>query len=178
MVASLISLGACQGPGVTEYADNTPELNPERFFVGKLSAHGIVKDYTNTVTRRFNADIDACWQDGVGTLDESFVFDDGEKQKRFWTLEPLGNKRFKATAGDVVGEGAAEWSGNSLFLDYVLRVALEDGDIDLRIDDRMYLVNDTVLINESTMKKFGLPVGKIVLTIIRHPEQPVSCSAN
>ena len=42
-----------------------------------------------------------------------------------------------------------------------------DGSIDLRIDDRMYLVDEQTLINESVMYKFGFRVGEILLVIRR-----------
>ena len=44
-----------------------------------------------------------------------------------------------------------------------------DGTLDLRIDDRMYLVSPDVLINESRMFKFGFDVGEILLVIRREP---------
>ena len=51
----------------------------------------------------------------------------------------------RATAGDVVGDASMQVSGNSLFLDYVLRIPYGDGTLDLKIDDRMYLVSQRVL---------------------------------
>ena len=54
-----------------------------------------------------------------------------------------------------------------MFLDYVLRVPYKDGTIDVRIDDRMYLVTPDTLINESVMRKFGFRVGEILLSIER-----------
>ena len=110
-------------------------------------------------------------------LDERFVFDDGEKQTRIWTLSQTEEGRYQATAGDVNGVGRASVSGNTMFLDYVLTIQLSDGSIDVAVDDRMYLVSENVLINESTLKKFGLPVGGILLTIIRHPQESVVCPA-
>jgi hypothetical protein len=32
-----------------------------------------------------------------------------------------------------------------------------------------------VVINESKMRKFGFGVGEILLTLIRHPDEAVSC---
>jgi hypothetical protein len=64
-----------------------------------------------------------------------------------------------------------------MFLDYVLTIQLSDGTIDVAVDDRMYLVSKNVLINESSLKKFGVPVGGILLTIIRYPEEQVECRA-
>ena len=111
----------------------------------------------------------------MGTLDERFVFDDGENQTRVWRLTQAANGSYAATAGYVRGEGRATLSGNSMFLDYVLTIELEDGSIDVAVDDRMYRVSENVLINESSLTKFGLPVGGILLTIIRHPEVAVEC---
>ena len=174
-VLAIIGLAGCSTPSVVDYQDGTPAFEPENFFDGKLTAHGVVKDYSGKAIRHFNADIIACWDDGVGTLDESFVFDDGEQQTRFWTLTPDGDQRYIGTAGDVVGNGTARWSGNALFLEYTLRIELEDGPLDVQIDDRMYRVSENVVINESKMRKFGFGVGEIVLTLIRHPEEVVSC---
>ena len=55
--------------------------------------------------------------------------------------------------------------GNSLFMQYVLRIPYGDGTIDVNVDDRMYLVSDTVLLNESVMSKWGFNVGQITLVI-------------
>ena len=127
--------------------------------------------------RHFQADIIGCWENGVGTLDEDFVFDDGEEQTRIWTLTPDGDQTYIGTAG-VVGNGEARWAGNAMYLDYTLRIELDDGaSIDVRIDDRMYRVSENVVINESKMRKFGFGVGEILLTIIKHPDEAVSCPA-
>lgn len=166
-IALLVS--GCSSVAVTDYSDREPRFIPSEFFDGRLAAHGVVMNRSGRVTRHFNADIQASWSDGVGTLDEDFVFDDGEQQKRVWTLTPDGQGGYIGTAGDVVGEGRLSFAGNAMFLDYVLRIPYGDGTIDLRVDDRMYLVNDNVLINESRLSKFGLGVGRILLTIVRHP---------
>lgn len=47
---------------------NQPKLNPQPFFNGQLTAHGIIKDRAGKVIRYFNVDFNACWVDGVGTL--------------------------------------------------------------------------------------------------------------
>ena len=163
-------LASCSSVEVGVYSDNQPKLVAEEFFNGRLTAHGIVKDMGGKVIRHFNAEINAYWQEGIGTLEEDFVFDDGEKQRRVWKLTPNGetvdgNRRYIGTAGDVIGESDATVAGNSLFMEYVLRIPYNDSTLDITIDDRMYLVSPTVVINESTMKKFGVTVGQILLVI-------------
>ena len=70
-------------------------------------------------------------------------------------------------AGDVVGGGVMGVAGNSAFLDYVLRIAYGESTVDVRVDDRMYLVSPDVLVNESIMTKFGLRVGSLLLVILK-----------
>ena len=159
LVAACLALAGCSAGGVGQYADREPRLVPEEFFNGDLRAHGVIKDRSGNVIRYFNASIKAYWVDGVGTLEEDFVFDDGELSRRVWTLEPTGENTYRGTAGDVVGDGELTVAGNSMFLDYVLRVPYRDGTIDLRIDDRMYLVSPDVLINESQNAETGFQRG-------------------
>jgi hypothetical protein len=172
---ALLSIGlllvtACSGVQVTDYADFRPTIDVTQFFNGQLTAHGVVKDRGGRVIRSFNADIEASWSAGVGTLVEDFIFDDGEAQRRIWTLKPDGEGHYIGTAGDVVGEGHLQQAGNSVFLDYVLQVPYGDDSVDVHVDDRMYLVSPNVLINESSMSKFGWRVGNLVLVIVRQTD--------
>lgn len=163
--AMALVLTGCAGPVLEDYAQRSPALVPEQFFEGELSARGIVKDYTGEVIRTFDADIVASWDDqGVGTLDEVFRFDDGEEQTRVWTLTPHEDG-YKATAGDVVEAGQMRWQGNAINMNYVLRVAFGDSTLDVRMDDWMYLITPDTLINQTTMSKWGIDVGELVLVI-------------
>ena len=163
-----ILLGACSSVHVSDYQERKPELILEDFFEGDLKAYGIVKNRSGKVIRTFTADIHAYWNGPTGTLEEDFVFDDGEKQRRVWTLTRQEDGHIIGTAGDVVGEAQAEVSGNSMFLDYILSVPYKDGTIDLSIDDRLYLVDPKVIVNESVMSKFGFRVGEVLLVIQRN----------
>ncbi|GAA3568580.1 DUF3833 family protein [Marinobacter xestospongiae] len=160
-----VALAGCAGPSLDDYQGRTPVLEPTRFFEGELSARGVVKDFSGEVIRTFDADIVAHWDDrGVGTLDEVFRFDDGERQTRIWTLTPNADG-YLAEAGDVVSPGQMRWAGNSLHMNYVLRVATDDGAIDVHMDDWMHLVTPDTLINQTTMTKWGVEVGEVVLVI-------------
>jgi hypothetical protein len=163
----LLLLSACSNVQVTDYKHFEPPLRLEQFFTGNLSAHGVVKDRSGRVIRVFNASIKASWEQGVGTLDEDFIFDNGEQQKRIWRLQPQGEDSYTGTAADVRGEGKLSVAGNSAFLDYVLTVPYGNGTVDVRVDDRMYLVAPGVLLNESVLKKFGIRVGSLLLVILQ-----------
>ncbi|WP_404366192.1 DUF3833 domain-containing protein [Marinobacter sp.] len=162
---ALVILSGCAGPALEDYQGRTPELVPSRFFEGELVARGVVKDWSGEVIRSFDADITATWdENGVGTLDEVFRFNDGERQTRTWTLTPEDGG-YHATAGDVVEPGHMRWAGNAINLEYVLRLDYGDDTLDVRMDDWMYLVTPDTLINQTTMSKWGVEVGELVLVI-------------
>lgn len=164
---TILLLTGCAGPSIDDYRDRAPTLVPDQFFQGSLVARGVVKDFSGEVIRTFDADIEASWsEDGIGTLDEVFRFDDGEVDTRVWTLIPEDGG-YRAEAGDVVEPGFMTWRGNAINMKYVLRVPYGDGTIDVRMDDWMYLVTPDTLINETAMTKWGIPVGEVVLVIRR-----------
>lgn len=164
-LSSALLLSGCAGPSLDDYADRTPELVPEAFFTGELSARGVVRNFSGEVIRTFDADITASWDDdGVGTLDEVFRFNDGEVQTRVWTLTP-SDEGYHASAGDVVESGTMRWRGNAIHMNYVLRVSYGDGTLDVRMDDWMHLITPDTLINQTTMTKWGIDVGEVVLVI-------------
>lgn len=162
-----VVVSGCSSVKVSDYKDNTPVMTPELFFDGNLTAHGTVKNRKGVVIRYFNATIKAYWRDGVGTLEEDFLFDDGEKQQRIWKLVKNPDGSYTGTAGDVVGKAKGDVSGNSMFLNYVLQVPYGNSAINISIDDRMYLIDQNILINESEMTKFGFRVGEINLVILK-----------
>lgn len=169
VVLSIPLLSACGTTPVSHYQNNEPRLQLNEFFTGSLTAHGILRDYSGDVTRYFNATIEASWNDaGIGTLDEYFEFNDGEKQRRVWTLVPAADGSYRATANDTKGEAVTQVSGNAFFMDYVLTVNYQRDSLDVSVEDQMFLVSPTVIINQSKLRKFGLTVGEVTLTIIKH----------
>jgi hypothetical protein len=168
LLFQVLLLQACSSITVDSYSDFSPDFYPREFFSGDLTAHGVVKNRGGLVIRTFNADIQANWTNDTGILIEHFRFGDGETQERIWTLTPDGNGSYVGTANDVIGASQLTFSGNSLFMNYVLRIPYGDSTIDVHVDDRMYLISSDVLINESRMSKYGLEVGSIALVIIRH----------
>ncbi|SFR65238.1 Protein of unknown function [Marinobacter daqiaonensis] len=161
----VVLLSGCAGPSLDDYQSRSPELIPERFFEGSLTARGVVKDWSGEVIRTFDADIEASWDEqGVGTLDEVFRFNDGEVDTRVWTLTPREGG-YHAEAGDVVEPGFMEWQGNAIHMNYVLEIPYGDDTLEVQMDDWMYLITPDTLINETAMSKWGIPVGEIVLVI-------------
>lgn len=168
IVVALFLVG-CSGMQIEDFKHAKPEFVPQEYFSGELKAYGIVKDSSGKIIRSFTGDLVGSWDtDGVGTLDEHFVYNDGEKQHRVWKLKPTKDaKKFIGTAGDIVGEAPMVANGNTVMIDYTMRVPYGDGTIDIDVKDWLHLQEDGVIINHSKMKKFGFEVGELVITIIK-----------
>ena len=161
-------LGGCSAMEITDFDSTTPEFIPQAYFNGPMTAYGMVKDRSGKVIRRFKGTLVGSWNsEGIGTLDESFIYDDGEVQKRVWTLTPTGDKTFIGTAGDIVGDAQMVANGNTVMLDYTMRVPYGDSTMDIDVRDWLHLQDDGVILNHSNMKKFGFTVGELVITIIK-----------
>ena len=169
-ITLVVFLSACSSITVNEYSKNTPKLVTQEFFNGDLTAHGVVKNRSGKVIRYFNATIKAYWENGVGTLEEKFIFNDGEIQYRTWKLVPNKDNSalFSATAGDVIGTAKGQTAGNAFNLSYVLSVKNNDSSINVSVDDWMWLIDEKTLLNESTLSKFGFKVGSVQLVINKH----------
>lgn len=165
ITSTLLVLPACSSTKISDYANTAPKLSPQEFFNGDLSAQGVLKNRSGKVTRHFTATIKASWKNNIGTLEEKFVFNDGEVQYRTWTLTPTQATAFTATAGDVIGTGKGKFMGNAINLNYVLAVKYKNSTINLTVDDWMWKVDDSTVLNESTLSKFGFKVGSIQLVM-------------
>jgi hypothetical protein len=151
-----------------DFKNKTPEFIPQEYFNGKMTAYGLVKDRSGQIIRTFKGLLIGSWDEkGIGTLDEKFVYDDGEELTRVWTLKPTGEKSFDATAHDIVGTAKMKSLGNTVMIDYVMRVPYNDSTINISVRDWLHLQEDGVIINHSKMKKFGFTVGELVITIIK-----------
>ncbi|MEO0444193.1 MAG: DUF3833 domain-containing protein [Pseudomonadota bacterium] len=165
MVAGILI--SCSTPKIEDYQGREPELVLENFFAGDLLAYGIVRDRSGKVIRYFKAVLKGSWDNGVGTLDEVFWFNDGKRETRIWTMQPAENGGYIGTAPDVKGQAHIRSSGNAVHLVYSLIVPYKDSTITLSMDDWMYQVAPGIVINETAMSKWGFNVGKVTLVIAR-----------
>ena len=163
-----ILLTGCSSMKIEDFDNTKPEFIPQDYFKGKLRAYGLVKDRSGNITRTFKGEMIGSWdENGVGKLEEFFVYNNGEKLERTWILKPTSDKKFVATADDIVGPSAMIANGSTVMLDYVMRIPYNDSTIDISVKDWLHLVDDGVIVNHSKMKKFGFVVGELVITIIK-----------
>jgi hypothetical protein len=160
----LLGLVACAGPNLMEYKNERPILQLENFFNGDVKAWGIFTDRNGKVVKRFTVDMKCTWSGNEGVLDESFLYSDGTKQKRVWTLKKLDDGRYEGTAKDVIGQANGESLGNALQWKYHLALPVDEKIWDVEFEDWMYQIDDEVVLNKAKMSKWGIYLGEVTLS--------------
>lgn len=167
IAAAALWLAACSSPGLNDYAAERPAFDLRGYFDGTLHAQGLVSDRAGKVLRRFTVTIECRWQGDVGTLDERFVYSDGERQQRIWTLVRAADGRYSGTASDVVGQAEGDSAGAVFRWRYTLRVPVDGREWEIDFDDWMYRIDERTVINRAVMSKWGVRVGEVTVAFQR-----------
>ena len=179
LVAALtIGLTGCSSSMKPEdFANQEPRLVLEDYFLGETRAWGIFEDRFGTLRRSFVVDITGTWDGQTLTLDEDFVYNDGEIEKRIWVIEKVDENTYTGTAGDVVGTAQGKAYGNALNWKYDLNLKVGDSTWKVHFNDWMWLQPDGILMNRATVSKFGFEIGQVTLAFskatehVRTPEE-------
>lgn len=168
LAVTLLTTG-CATQNIQAYQNTTPTLDMHEFFSGQIDGWGMFQGRNGEVKKRFYVDIDATHEgENVIVLDEKFSWADGTKSQRIWRLTKQADGSWRDTAGDVIGAAKGEVAGNTLHWQYLLELPVDDKTYKVNFDDWMYLVNKDVMLNRSVMKKFGVELGSVTLSMHRN----------
>ncbi len=163
-ICSAFLLVGCSA-NISDYQSTSPEFDMKTFFDGKLEAYGMVQNRDGKVIRRFRADLIGSWEGNTGLLEEDFFYDDGETQRRVWNLVKHGDNRYSGVASDSVGEATGQSQGFAFNWQYTLAIKVDGKVWDIKLNDWIYQIDESRLINQTEMTKWGFNVGQIILVI-------------
>lgn len=165
LVAALATalLNGCSAMKVEDFAGTTPELRIERYFAGRTHAWGVFEDRFGTLRRSFTVTIDGTWDGRELTLDEHFLYSDGETDRRVWHIVKSGDGRYEGRADDVYGTAVGRSAGNALNWNYELSMKVGDDRWRVRFDDWMWLQPGEALVNRANVYRWGVWIGTVSL---------------
>lgn len=141
-----------------------PKLDFFAFFNGKVQGSGLVRDWRGKITRQFTVTMVGSYApDQQLIIDETFEFNDGQAQTRRWQVKRLANGELEGFANDTIGLARGKVLGNAMNWRYQLTIPYKGHSIALTFDDWLYLQQDQQLLNVVTMRKWGFPVGSLVI---------------
>ena len=161
----------CSQTDMKEFQDNTPKLDLFEFFAGETIAYGIFEDRFGNLKRQFRVNINGKIDNQILTLDEDFLYDDGEQAKRIWKIEKkIDNNQkiiYEGQADDVEGKASGSISGNALNWSYDIYLNIKGSDIKVHFNDWIYKQSEDLAINRAYVSKFGINIGSVTLVFLR-----------
>ena len=164
LLFTLTLLSCASDMNLKNFENETPKLVLEDYFDGKTKAWGMFHDRFGNLKRSFKVDITGTIDNNTLTLDEKFIYNDGEKESRIWSIKILGNNKYSGTADDVIGEATGISSGNALNWKYKLNLKVKESTVVVDFDDWMFLQDDNILMNRAEVKKWGIVLGVVSIT--------------
>ena len=139
-------------------------LDLSRYLEGPLEASGLFQNRQGEVVKRFHVKLLGTWSNQVGRLEEDFVYSDGTKQRRVWTITRVDSHHYTGTADDVVGTAQGEAYGNALNWRYTLALPVGKKVYNVKFDDWMFLMDEDVMLNRAVRSKWGFRLGEVTLS--------------
>ncbi len=152
-----------------DYASTEPRMDLKKHLSGPMVAEGVVFGPKGRVSARFAGELEGIWEGDSGSLIEHYTYSDGRKHNRSMRIQLSGNGRYTLTADDLIGEGEGSYSGISAQSLYRLRLPEEVGGHVLNVTDWLYLAGNDTIMNRIQMRKFGITVAEVVISIRPRP---------
>lgn len=163
LATTLFCLTSCSDVDIKQYSEHKPVFDIREYLNGDLEAWGVLINRDGTAEPQFFVKMKGSWNGNEGTLAEEFTYTSGEKKNRLWHFRVTDDHHFVGTAADVTGEGIGQQYGNAVNMKYTLQVPRNGKIIEVAMDDWLYRIDDTHVINRTEMRKFGFKVGELVI---------------
>ena len=162
-----ILVSNCSDMKPQNYINTKPEIKIEEYFLGNVKAWGIFQGRSGVVKRKFTAEMNGFFEGKNFILNEDFNWNDGEKQKRKWTIKKVDDHNYEGTASDVVGIAKGASYGSAFKFEYNLLIPFKDKKIKVRFDDWIFKQDEKVAINRAIVTKFGFKVGELTVFFVK-----------
>lgn len=145
-----------------------PPLRLEQYFLGASTAVGMFEDRFGAVRRRMSIALDGRMDGDTFVLDERFLFDDGEQERRIWRITPQGQSAYSATADDMIGSASGETGVNGVAWSYLFSLRIGARRLKVRFHETFTPVSADVMINRARVTKFGILIGRTTIVFRRN----------
>ena len=130
---------------------------------GRTLAEGVFEDRGGRVRRRFTVELNGTADANTLRLNERFIFDNGERQERTWVLTRGPGRIFTGRAEDSVSEAHGRFDEGVAYLSSRLWLKVGKRKIALHFDDAFYPTGPGLVLNRSSMSKWGIRLGQILI---------------
>lgn len=133
------------------------------YFEGRTLAEGVFEDRSGNPKRRFSVEMTGRASGTTLVLEEHFLFDDGERQERTWTLTRDGDLTFTGRCEDSINEALGGFQAGLATLNSKLRLKVGARLIPMDFSDAFYDTGSGTVLNRSTVSKWGIRIGQVLI---------------
>ncbi|MGB2464633.1 MAG: DUF3833 family protein, partial [Candidatus Puniceispirillaceae bacterium] len=155
---------------IAAHAERRPAFDLVDFFLGKSVAYGIFEDRFGNLRRQFRVEIEGSQSGNMLTLDERFLYADGEQDRRIWKIEKQqidGTWHYSGRAEDITGQAKGRIAGNAMSWQYDIVLQLSGIEMQVSFDDYIYQIDDDIAINRAYVSKWGMDIGSVTLVFLK-----------
>ncbi len=145
----------------------SPRFRIEDYFSGRTQAWGIFQDRFGKPRRQFQVDIEGIPYDDRFELIEDFLYDDGQTERRVWTITKKGENGYEGCADDVLGTACGIVNGNTLNWRYKFMLSISGRKWKVEFDDWFFQLSDDILLNRARVNKLGIRLGEATIVFSR-----------
>ena len=166
MLAGVVLLGAVS-------AGEAGPLSLQGFFQGPLTAKGTVENLRDGTKREFTIAMVASWIGPNGTLIEDVAYSDGERERKVWRFEKVGEGRFLGRREDVTDDAEVTEDGEGVHMVYKAKTRVPPGlSLNLSFDDRLTPVSPGHVVVRSDVSYLFVAAAKIDMEIVKKVVPP------
>ncbi len=137
---------------------------PETYFMGDIEATGVFIDRFGTIRRRFNVYIYGQKTDEGFSLEEYFLFDDGENETRKWFIKKIDQNTYAGKCEDVCGEAIGNLNDSQLTWHYHFNLKMFNRKIKVKFEDIMVQQTPFTMLNNAKITKYGFLLGEVFIS--------------
>ncbi|MGB1473035.1 MAG: DUF3833 family protein [Candidatus Puniceispirillaceae bacterium] len=155
---------------ISVHDTRSPAFDLAKFFDGNSVAYGIFEDRFGNLRRQFRVDIQASQSGDRLILEENFLYDDGEQDKRIWQIDSRiidGRTHYSGQAADITGKAIGKIAGNAMRWSYDISLILSGIELEVRFDDFIYQMTPDIAINRAYVSKWGMDIGSVTLVFLK-----------
>lgn len=157
----LLVLTSCNDIDIGTDKGISNTFNFREFFRGDVEGWGTIKNWRGEVKKTFRVNIHGVWDDGLSTITERSKFNDGNTLTRSWKIILTPKGQYAASTDDVVGNALGFESGNAAQFNYIMKVPFTSSEVEVKVTNQMFMLDDGTVIASINMRKFGFKVGEI-----------------
>lgn len=138
----------------------------ESIFAQTLHGVGAVFYRSGRLKTRFSIFASGKWDGKKLTIEESLRYESGEHHHRTFEISKVNDDYYTAECSEFVGPSTIRRKGGGFQWRYRLREDSKEAHrVTLTADDRLFLSSDGTIIDHAILRKFGVRVGDVFMTL-------------